>query len=129
MKKINGKSLIFLKPEGLCQNLRRKNALSLSEIWLLKKSMFFSDFQSNFCQKSAPDHMSGSSKILLGRSEFLSDMSDGLTKFREHCEGLLKSILVTLIIWSLAVMYIFFFYFQIHSLLSNTMGTADLKPD
>ena len=29
--------------------------------------------------------MSGSSKILLGRSEFLSDMSDGPTKFREDC--------------------------------------------
>ena len=63
----------------------QENALSLSEIWLLKKSMFFSDFQCNFCQKPAPDHMSGSSKILLGRSEFLSDMSNGPMKFREHC--------------------------------------------
>ena len=54
-------------------------------VWDLvaQKSMFFSNFQCNFCQKSVPDHMSGSSKILLGRSEFLSDMSDGPTKFHE----------------------------------------------
>ena len=57
-----------------------------------QKSIFFSDFQCNFCQKSAPDHMSGSSKILHGRSEFLSDMSDGPTKFREHCSRAANSV-------------------------------------